>query len=117
MGKRAYAEKLYGRFDFVCDLEHDSPENIKSPGLIVNLQSGVKNLLRNDINAMNFFANKIYILRDSVIVGDEISGGVVPVDKFERRWRDETGKIYQFLAENSDIIDRVFAGLPVRLKG
>ena len=42
---------------------------------------------------------------------------VVPVDPFERRWRDETGLLYQFLARESAIVDRVWAGLAVRLKG
>ena len=32
-------------------------------------------------------------------------------------WADETGKIYQFLANEAEIVDRVFAGLAIRLKG
>ena len=51
------------------------------------------------------------------MTGDEICGGVVPSDSFGRKWRDETGKLYQYLANESDIVDRVFAGLALRLKG
>ena len=114
MGKKFYAEKLYGKFENVFDLEFDE---IKTSGLILNLHIGIKNLMLKNINTLEYFKNKIEVLRNCVIIGDEISGGVVPVDKFERQWRIETGKIYQFLANEADIVDRVFAGLSLRLKG
>jgi len=119
MGKRAYAEKLYKNFDFIFDLERDEPEKIIKPGLnlILNLQAGVKNLLLKNINPLEFFEAKLELLRDSILIGDEISGGIIPIEKFERQWRGETGKVYQFLAANADIVDRIFAGLALRLKG
>ena len=121
MGKRVYAENLYKEFDCVYDLEKISPEEIKLDGknfiLILNLHEGVKNLLQRKINAVKFFEERINFLRDSVLIGNEISGGVVPVDKFERQWRDETGNLYKYLASEADIVDRIFASLPLRLKG
>lgn len=117
MGKRDYAEKLYKNFNVIYDLKKTEPENIKTSGLILNLHCGVKNLLKKNINVLDFFSSKIEILRKSIIIGDEISGGVIPVDKSERLWRDETGKLYKFLANEADIVDRIFAGLPLRLKG
>ena len=119
MGKRSYAEKLYKNFDFVYDLENENLENIKNHSgliLILNLQAGVKNLLQKNQNVLETFENKLEILRNSILTGDEISSGVIPVSKFERQWRDETGKLYQFLAGEADIVDRIFAGLPLRLK-
>ena len=117
MGKRVYAEKLYGNFEIVYNLESEQAENIISAGLIINLHMGIKSLLVRNIDAMNFFASRLNILRSSVIIGDEISSGIIPVDKFERKWRDETGKVYQFLASEAEIVDRIFAGLALRLKG
>ena len=116
MGKQDYAYKLYGSFERVYDLACEHPEAITSPGLIVNLHMGVKDLLVREIDVLEFFRERINILRACVIIGDEISGGVVPVDKFEREWRDVTGKLYQYLAEEAEIVDRIFAGLPLRLK-
>ena len=117
MGKKIYAEKLYGKFNNVYDLETQDFENVKNSGLIINLHSGVKNLLLKNISALEFFEARIKLLKQCVITGDEISGGIIPIDKFERQWRDETGKIYQFLANEAEIVDRVFAGLAIRLKG
>ena len=117
MGKKIYAEKIYGTFDpkEICDMKTDfSLENKK---LILNIHLGIRNLLLKNENPMEFFKSKIEILKSCVIIGDEISSGVIPIEKFERKWRDETGKIYQFLASESEIFDRVWAGLPLRLKG
>ena len=115
MGKKDYALKLYGTFENVADLSHNI-DDIR-PGLITNIHEGAKILLTRGISPTEFFADRINILRECVMTGDEICGGVVPVDSFGRKWRDETGKLYQYLANESDIVDRVFAGLALRLKG
>ena len=112
MGKESYARNLYKNFSAFYDLKSDSPEKISRSGLL-----GVKFLLEKKINSLEFFTSKLEILRESVIIGDEICSGVIPVDEFSRKWRDETGKLYQFLAREADIFDRIFAGLPLRLKG
>ena len=119
MGKRAYAESLYKNFDFVYDLESCGPEILEEKGfnLVLNLQAGTKNLLSRNINVLEFFESRLEILRNSILIGDEISSGVIPIEKFERQWRGETGRLYQFLAKEADTVDRIFAGLPLRLKG
>ena len=117
MGKRNYALKLYGTFPAVYDLERDNPCDMAGPCLIANLHEGAKTLLHAGINPSEYFAGKIDVLRECVITCDEIGGGVVPMDSFMRKWRDETGRLCQYLAGEADIVDRVFAGLAVRLKG
>lgn len=113
-GKLDYAKKLYGSFTAISDLEHSK---IINPGLVVNVHLGVRKLLNENISPHEFFASNLEILRQCVIICDEICGGVVPIDKFGRLWRDETGKIYQLLAHEAEIVDRIFAGLALRLKG
>ena len=117
MGKVDYAYKLYESFEKVYDLASQAPEIITSTGLVINLHMGVRDLLAREIDAVEFFRERINILKSCVIIGDEISGGVVPVDEFDRRWCDVTGRVYQYLAGEADIVDRIFAGLPLRLKG
>ena len=113
-GKRAYAERLYSHFPAVSDLEHN---NSLSPGLVVNVHLGIRRLLLDGENVSAFFAERLSVLRQCVILCEEIGGGIVPVDAFGRKWRDETGRVYQYLASEADIVDRVFAGLALRLKG
>ena len=116
-GKLPYTNKLYTSFPAVYNLEHEHPQNIKTSGLIVSLHLGVRSLLIDGTKPCEFFMSKLEILRQSVIIGEEICGGIVPVDEFLRYWRDETGRLYQLLACEADIVDRVFAGLALRLKG
>ena len=115
MGKRDYALKLYGHFDYECDLEIE--DDITSSGLITNIHEGIKRMMMKGINPREFFMSRMHLLRYSVIIGDVISCGVIPIDELSRKWRDETGIIYQELAREADIMDRIFAGLSLRLKG
>ena len=120
MGKRDYAKKLYGSFDMIYDMNTQDPEEITEitrAGLILNIHIGSKKLIQKNISPCEFFMSHLDILRHCVIIGDEISGGVIPADEFSRRWRDETGLLYQAIAREADIVDRIFAGLALRLKG
>ena len=51
-----------------------------------------------------------------ILVTDEIGYGIVPVDPFEREYREETGRICCLLAEKSEEVWRVCCGLGTRLK-
>jgi adenosyl cobinamide kinase/adenosyl cobinamide phosphate guanylyltransferase len=117
MGKLAYARRLCGADAPVCDLAAARPEGMFEAKLIVNLQEGVMFLLRRGETPRDFFAASLDRLADKILIGDEVGCGVVPAEPFERLWRDETGFLYQFLAANADIVDRVWAGIPCRLKG
>lgn len=52
----------------------------------------------------------------AVVVSDEIGLGVVPLDPFERRWREETGRALCRLAAASERVERISCGLGLRLK-
>ena len=52
-----------------------------------------------------------------VIICDEVGGGVVPIDPFEREWRETVGRLCFEAAQRADIVERIFCGLPMRLKG
>lgn len=51
-----------------------------------------------------------------VLVTDEIGLGIVPLDPFEREYREETGRICCLLAAESEQVWRVVCGLGQRLK-
>ena len=52
----------------------------------------------------------------AVVVCDEVGLGVVPLDPFERRWREETGRALCLLAAAAERVERVSCGLGQRLK-
>ncbi len=51
-----------------------------------------------------------------ILVTDEIGYGLVPVDAFEREYREQTGRICTKLAAVSDRVDRVVCGIGKRIK-
>lgn len=53
---------------------------------------------------------------DRILVTDEIGYGIVPIDPFEREYREETGRICCLLAEKSEEVWRVCCGIGTRLK-
>ena len=116
MGKLAYAKALYGDVS-VCDLSVEEPESMFSARVIANLQDGARSILKRGERAVDFFEGNLSRIDDKILIGDEIGSGIVPADPFERLWRDETGFLYQFLAARAELVDRVWAGIPCRLKG
>ncbi len=53
---------------------------------------------------------------DIIIICDEIGGGVVPIDPFEREWRERVGRICCELAKKAERVERVLCGIAMRLK-
>ena len=52
----------------------------------------------------------------TVIISDDISCGVVPVDKTERAWREANGRLLIKISDKSEHVTRVFCKIPVVLK-
>lgn len=53
---------------------------------------------------------------DCIIISDEIGNGLVPIDAFERKYRDETGRALIRAAQLSERVERILCGLGQRLK-
>lgn len=51
-----------------------------------------------------------------VIIGTDISKGIVPMERNIRMWRDTTGWFYQDLVEKSNRFDLVWYGIQKQLK-
>lgn len=53
---------------------------------------------------------------DAIVICTDVTCGVVPVDKTERLWREESGRMTCTLAKEAERVTRLFCGLPLRLK-
>lgn len=51
-----------------------------------------------------------------VIICDEIGNGIVPVEAFERAYREQTGTISRMLAKEAEEVVRVICGIGQRIK-
>lgn len=54
--------------------------------------------------------------RKLVVIGNDITKGIVPMEKENRLWRDVTGWAFQDLAAKADRIDIIWYGLNQTIK-
>lgn len=54
--------------------------------------------------------------KDCIIISDEIGNGIVPLDAFEREYREHTGRILTEIAGKADEVVRVICGIQQRIK-
>ena len=53
---------------------------------------------------------------DAFVTADEIGCGIVPMEAFERDYRETDGRICQRIAAYSEEVHRVICGLGMRIK-
>ncbi len=128
-GKRNYVLSLYEFPEWVSSYEGkniDDVDIISKTIIFEGLEQFIKELLQKDIDCLVYlqeFLKKWKQWEESsvdhkiVLIGCDIHQGIVPVDPFERKWRDITGFCYQEIVRNSDKVDRVWCGIAERIKG
>lgn len=53
---------------------------------------------------------------DTIVIADEIGNGIVPLDAFEREYREQTGRAEILLAKKADEVIRVICGIGQKIK-
>lgn len=114
-GKRTFAKEKFNRDLTECDLKENSIRNAFKADIIINVEEGVRELLKAGDDPSEFFTANLSSLKNKIIIGNEIGCGIVPTDEAERLWRDETGRVYQLLCRHSEEVYRVWAGIGKKL--
>lgn len=84
--------------------------------VICGLHIFTKACIINKIDSLELLKDNINSLNDKIIICDEINSGIVPMEKLDRKWREETGRALQLLSKNSLHIYRIFFGLEEKIK-
>lgn len=113
-GKRAYAKETFGLSDgdiFTCggaslDTDCRCIEHLERYTLAC-VRAGIDPCAATDMDA----------LEDKILLCDDISCGVVPIDPAQRAWREQTGRLLTRLSGRAVRVTRVFCGLPLTIKG
>lgn len=53
---------------------------------------------------------------DCVVISDEVGNGIVPMDAFEREYRERLGRMLIEIAEKAERVERVICGIGQRIK-
>jgi adenosyl cobinamide kinase/adenosyl cobinamide phosphate guanylyltransferase len=100
-GKREYASDRF------------APENKK---IVHDLDKWILELIKSDTDVTEAVRKFIEDNQDAVIICNDISCGVVPVDPVMRKWREALGRTLAVLSQKSDEVIRLFCGIPTRIK-
>lgn len=84
--------------------------------VICGLHIFTKACIINKIDSLELLKDNINSLNDKIIICDEINSGIVPMEKLDRKWREETGRALQLLSKNSLHIYRIFFGIEEKIK-
>lgn len=68
------------------------------------------------LNSLEILENNLEYLKDKIIICDEINSGIVPMEKQNRAWREETGRALQLLSKHSSSVYRIFFGIEEQIK-
>ena len=123
-GKLRYAMEKYGLDESrIWDGEvpqtggkEKAAEDLNGPMAINHFHSWVKSsLIKGGCpeEEIRIFLEKY---PDCVIISDEIGNGIVPVEAFEREYRERTGRILTELAGRADEVVRVICGIGRKIK-
>lgn len=101
-GKTAYVQNRFG--DTVT--------------VINNYQERIRSQLQEGLEPL---AEAEELLRERqgqqlVLISDEVGYGLVPVDAFERKWREAVGRVNCYLAQRAEEVVRVVCGIETRIK-
>lgn len=82
--------------------------------LLLDMHELVYNTMKENKYNQDEFLKKME--EHDCITFNEVGCGIVPIDKFERAYRDNMGFLTQKLAEKSDTVIRFVCGIPQVLK-
>lgn len=84
--------------------------------LVNHFHLWIKRMLQENKDVNEWVSNMIEENPDIVIVVDELGCGIVPMDSFDRCYREATGRICCKIAKESKEVHRVFCGIGTVIK-
>lgn len=116
-GKLEYAIKKYNiREDEIYKCSTCSTEIDLSKKVIYGLDKFTYASVKEGLTPLDFVKENLEKLSDKIIICDDISQGIVPMDKTERAWREANGRCMIFLANEASEVYRIFCGLENKIK-
>jgi adenosyl cobinamide kinase/adenosyl cobinamide phosphate guanylyltransferase len=115
-GKRDYAKErfsLSGDDIFCCA---DEVRIDFTRRAVEHIERFVLACVREGVDAQAYFDGNCPKDTDIVLISDDVSCGVVPVDPVLRAWREACGRLLNGIARDAETVDRLFCGIPQHLK-
>ena len=115
-GKLDFAKENFGVSDediFVCTQENEIDWSKK---VIYNADQAFLRHVRDGKESRDVLAEHLDELKESIIIVNDISQGIVPMEREQRDWREMTGRAMLYISKQADEVYRVFCGLGSKIK-
>ncbi len=106
--------------DMVCDgclpNDTDDMERKEKPLIINHFHLWVKSRIESFGCPEDEIMSFLDCNEDCIIICDEIGNGIVPIDPFEREYRERVGRILVQLAKRAEEVERIICGIGQKIK-
>lgn len=115
-GKLNFAKQKFGITDedvHICCEGRGIPHDSRA---YCNIEKVFLQLVKQNIDVVEALKSHKDEFKDKIIIVNDISQGIVPVDKTLRAWREATGRAMMYLAGEAEEVYRVFCGIGQQIK-
>lgn len=116
-GKFSYVMEQYGMQDScVMDSMLEMTPVSQDKVIVNHFHRWVRKCLEMGENPEQMIEEFLGKNPDCVIISDEVGNGIVPMEPFEREYRERVGRILIMLAKQAESVERVICGIGQRIK-
>ena len=123
-GKLDYAKKKFNvedKYVFECTLPTKEENEELNPNgdakiIVSSLHKWIRKRIKEGGRPEEEISSFVKKNQNAIIICDEIGNGIVPMDPFERVYRERTGRILVNLAAEALEVERVVCGIPQKIK-
>ena len=115
-GKLDFAKENFGVTDldvFTCTTENEIDWSKK---VLYNMDQAFLRHVREGKESREVLKEHLEELKDKILIVNDISQGIVPLERDQRDWREMTGRAMLYISKEADEVYRVFCGLGSKIK-
>lgn len=115
-GKADYAKKCFPEITFLNGEEISENELYEAEGVLA-FHAFIRKVMKEGGDVSDLAEKLMEKNPDLILVSDEIGYGVVPIDRFDRAYREAVGRVCTKLAAKSTKVTRIALGIGTVIKG
>ncbi len=105
-----------GKGAFAKQLQKEAEAAGVAAPLVEQLHLRIRKDLQEGKDTKERLAALLLTSPGAIVTCDEVGCGLVPMDAFERQWREEVGRLCCWLAEEAEAVYRLQCGISRRIK-
>ncbi len=115
-GKLEFAKENFNFTEediFICTQENEIDWSKK---VLCDMDQAFLRHVRDGKESREVLADHLKELKDKILIVNDISQGIVPMERELRDWREMTGRAMLYISKEADEVYRVFCGLGSKIK-